>query len=231
MGIGKTRLADELVARVRDDGGVAATVRCIEDESELAYGCAIELVRSVLREGDAGAVDPAPAAEAARLLPELGTPPTPTLDGPGAQARFLDGVARVLVEATRGERPGLLVVDDVHWADASSLEVLAFLVRRLRDRPVLVLATWRTEETPADHPARRILADATRDGLGAVVVPERLAPDDVAELAAEAGASTELAERLYAETQGLPFFVVEYLDAETDDASLPPVSAACSKRA
>ena len=111
-------------------------VRCIEDESELAYGCAIELIRSALREGSAAAVDPVPAAEAARLVPELGTPPTPTLDGPGAQARFLDGVARVLVEATAGERPGLLVVDDVHWADASSLEVLAFLVRRLRDRPV-----------------------------------------------------------------------------------------------
>ena len=224
-GIGKTRLADELVARVRSDGGVAATVRCIEDESELAFGCAIELVRSALREGSAAAVDPAPAAEAARLVPELGTPPTPTLDGPGAQARFLAGVARVLVEATGGERPGLLVVDDVHWADAASLEVLAFLVRRLADRPVLVLATWRTEETPADHPARRILADATRDGLGVVVVPERLDRDGVAELAAAADASAELSERLFEETQGLPFFVVEYLDSQPESASdwsLPP---------
>ena len=221
-GIGKTRLADELVARVRGDGGVAATVRCIEDESELAYGCAIELVRSAIREGDATAVSEAPAGEAARLVPELGTPPTPTLDGPGAQARFLDGVAHVLVEATAGERPGLLVIDDVHWADAASLEVLAFLVRRLKDRPVLVVASWRPEETPPDHPARRILADATRNGLAAVIVPGRLDADDVAELAAEAGASAELSERLFSETQGLPFFVVEYLDAQTDDASLPP---------
>ncbi len=221
-GIGKTRLADELVARVRDDGAVAATMRCIEDEAELAFGCAIELIRSALREGNATAVSEAPAAEAARLVPELGTPPTPTLDGPGAQARFLDGVARVLVEASGGERPGLLVVDDVHWADASSLEVLAFLVRRLRDRPVLVLATWRTEETPADHPARRILADAMREGLGVVVSPNRLDRDDVAELAAEAGATSELAERLYEETLGLPFFVVEYLDSQAEDWSLPP---------
>jgi DNA-binding SARP family transcriptional activator len=224
-GIGKTRLVDELAARVRADGGVAATVRCVEDEAGLAYGCAIELVRSALREGSAAAVDPAAAAEAARLVPELGTPPTATLDGPGAQARFLDGVARVLLEATAGERPGLLAVDDVHWADASSLEVLAFLARRLRDRPVLVLATWRPEETPADHPARRILADATRDGLGGAVVPERLDREDVAELAAAAGASAELAERLFEETQGLPFFVVEYLDSQADgsaDWSLPP---------
>lgn len=223
-GIGKTRLIEELVARVRAEGAVAATVRCVEDEAGLAYGCAIELVRSALREGS-GNVDPAAAAETARLVPELGTPPTPTLDGPGAQARFLDGVARVLLEATAGERPGVLAVDDVHWADASSLEVLAYLARRLGDRPVLVLATWRPEETPADHPARRILADAARDGLGAAVVPERLDPEDVAELAATAGASAELAERLYEETQGLPFFVVEYLDSQPEgsaDWSLPP---------
>jgi DNA-binding SARP family transcriptional activator/tetratricopeptide (TPR) repeat protein len=225
-GIGKTRLADELVARVRAGGGVAATARGVEGESGLAFGCAIELVRSALREGDAAAVGAAAAAETARLVPELGTPPTPALDGPGAQARFLDGVARVLAEATSGDSPGLLVVDDAHWADASSLEVLAFLVRRLRDRPVLVLMTWRTEETPPDHPARRILADATHDGLAGVVVLERLDRDDVAELAAAAGASPELSERLYEETQGLPFFVVEYLDSQTEDSSdggaLPP---------
>lgn len=221
-GIGKTRLADELTARVRAGGGVAATARGVEGESELAFGCAIELVRSALREGDAGAVGAAAAAETARLVPELGAPPTPTLDGPGAQARFLDGVARFLAEATRGEAPGLLVVDDAHWADASSLEALAFLVRRLHDRPVLVVMTWRTEETPPDHPARRILADAGRDGLADVIALERLDRDDVAELAAAAGASPELSERLYEETQGLPFFVVEYLDSQADGSALPP---------
>jgi DNA-binding SARP family transcriptional activator/tetratricopeptide (TPR) repeat protein len=222
MGIGKTRLADELVSRIRDDGGVVATACCSEAESGLAFGCAIELIQSALREGNAAAVSPAPAAETARLVPELGTPPTPTLDGPGAQARFLDGVARVLAEATSGEKPGLLVIDDVQWADASSLDVLAFLVRRLHDRPLLVLVTWRAEETPPDHPARRILADAKRDGLADVVIPRRLDRDAVAELAAAAGASTELSAHLFEETQGLPFFVVEYLDSETEDSSLPP---------
>ena len=222
MGIGKTRLADELVARIRTDGGVAATARCVEAESGLAFGCAIELVRSALREGDTALVGAASAAETARLLPELGTPPTATLDGPGAQARFLDGVARALAEATAGDKPGVLVVDDAQWADASSLDVLAFLVRRLRDRPVLVLVTWRTEETPPDHRARRILADAKRDGLAEVVVPSRLGREDVAELAAAADASAELSERLYEETLGLPFFVVEYLDSQADGSALPP---------
>jgi DNA-binding SARP family transcriptional activator/predicted ATPase len=224
-GIGKTRLADELGGRLRADGSVVASVRCVEDEAGLAFGCAIELLRAALREGRADAIEPAAAAEAARLVPELGTPPTPALDRPGAQARFLDGVARVLVEATAGSRTGSIVVDDVHWADVSSLEALAFLARRLQGRPLLLLLTWRPEATPPEHPARRILADAARDGLGTVVSLDRLGREDVAELAAAAGASAELSERLFEETEGLPFFVVEYLDAQTDGEAeweLPP---------
>ncbi len=178
-GIGKSRLAAELVDRVRGNGAAAAVVRCVEDEVGLAYGSAIELVRSALRDGDSAAVTAAAGAEASRLVPELGTPPTPTLDGPGAQARFLDGVARALLEAVSGRRPGLLVVDDAHWADASSLDVLAFLARRLRGRPVLLLLTWRPEETPAAHPARRILAQAAGEGLGHAIELDRLDRHDV----------------------------------------------------
>ena len=224
-GIGKTRLADELVAWSRAKGSAAASVRCVEEEAGLAYGCAIELVRGVLRDGDSSAVSAGAAAEAARLLPELGTPPTPALDGPGAQARFLDGVSRTLLEAISGDRPGVLVVDDAHWADASSLEVLAFLAHRLAGRPLLLVLTWRSEEAPPAHPARRILAGAVREGLGARIELDRLDRDAVAELAAAAGAAPGLAERLYEETGGVPFFVAEYLDARPDeggDETLPP---------
>jgi DNA-binding SARP family transcriptional activator/predicted ATPase len=224
-GLGKTRLAGELVAWARARGITAATARCVEDEEGLAFGSAIELLRSALRDGDAAAVSPAAAAEAARLVPELGTPPTPSLDGPGAQARFLEGVATVIVEATGGVRPGVVVLDDVHWADASSLEVLAFLTRRLRGRPLLLVATWRSEDTPPGHPARRILAQAARDGLGVSIPLSRLERDEVAELATAAGASHDLAERLYEETGGVPFFVVEYLDSGAvgePDGTLPP---------
>jgi len=224
-GIGKTRLAGELVAWARDDGSTATSVRCVEEESGLAYGCAIELLRGALRDGNSAGVSPAAAAEAARLLPELGDPPATALDSPGAHARFLEGVSRTLIEATTGERPGVLVVDDAHWADASSLEVLAFLARRLEGRSLLLVLTWRTEETPATHSARRILAEVARQGLGASIALDRLDRERVAELAATAGAAPELAARLYEETGGVPFFVVEYLDARPEvggDPELPP---------
>ncbi len=224
-GVGKTRLAGELVAWARAEGAAAASVACVEEEAGLAYGCAIELVRSVLRDGHSGAVSPGAAAEAARLVPELGTPPALALDGPGAQARFLDGITRTLLEATTGRRPGVLVVDDAHWADASSLEVLAFLAHRLRDRPLLLVLTVRSEETVPTHPVRRLLADAARQGLGVSIALDRLGREAVAELAAAAGAAPELAARLYDETGGVPFFLTEYLAARAEgdgDEALPP---------
>lgn len=224
-GIGKTRLAGEFVAWARSEGSAATSVRCVEEEAGLAYGCAIELVRGALRDGDSAAVSPAAAAEAARLLPELGASPAAALDSPGAHARFLEGVSRTLIGAITGDRPGVLVVDDAHWADASSLEVLAFLARRLEGRPLLLVLTWRSEEAPAAHPARRILAEAARQGLGTSIALDRLDRERVAELAATAGGAPELAARLYEETGGVPFFVVEYLDARRDvegDPELPP---------
>ena len=135
-GIGKTRLGEELLGWARGEGAVAVSTRCFEDERGLAFGSVLDLLRAALRDGDAGAIEPSAAAEAARLLPELGTPPTRSLDDPGAHARFVEGVVQTLLAAAHGEQPPVVLVDDVHWADASSLEVLAYLARRLRGTAV-----------------------------------------------------------------------------------------------
>ena len=222
-GIGKTRLGEELLVWARANGAVTVGVRCFEHEAGLAFGTAMELVRGALQEGNRDAIDPAAAAEAARIVPELGTPPTPSLDDPGAQARFFDGLGRAVLAAVAGKRPALLLVDDLHWADPPSLEALAYLARRLRGNPVLLAVAWRPEETPPGHPARRVLADAAREGLGRTVAPERLDAAEVAVLAGAAGAGAELAMRLFEETQGIPFFVVEYLDVLADAGPEWPV--------
>ena len=224
-GIGKSRLAGELLAWARARGAVAIGIRSFEEEAGLAFGSAIELLRGALRDGRPEAVEQPAAAEASRLLPELGLPPTPSLDDPGAQARFFEGLTAALLAATGGNRPALVLVDDVHWTDASSLELLAYLARRLRGRPLLLAVTWRPEEVPSGHPARRLLAEAVRDGLGRTISLARLSQDDVAELVAAAGAPAELARRLYDETQGLPFFVVEYLDSLGEGAAEWPLPA------
>ncbi|HET9005213.1 MAG TPA: AAA family ATPase, partial [Actinomycetes bacterium] len=182
-GIGKTRLAAELAGHARSLGASVVSGRCYEEEAGVAYGPFIEGLRGVLA-GDPGAgrLDGVPRhwlAEARRLLPELaeahpGLPEPGPLDGPAAGRQFFEGVSQVLLAACAGPVPGLLVLDDLHWADGASLDVLAYLVHRLAGRPVLVVACWRSEQVPAGARLRRLAAEARRTGQGSVLELRRL---------------------------------------------------------
>jgi len=227
-GIGKTRLAAELAAHARSLGASVVRGRCYEEEAGVAYGPFIEGLRGVLAAGPS--LDQVPRhwlAEARRLLPELveaypGLPEPGPLDGPAAGRQFFEGVSQVLLAATAGPAPGLLVVDDLQWADEASLDVLAYLVHRLEGRPLLVVACWRSEQVPADARLRRLAAETRRAGRGDVLELPRLDAAAVAELVgavapARAGAAGLLHER----TEGLPFLVLEYLAAVGPDGELP----------
>jgi DNA-binding SARP family transcriptional activator/predicted ATPase len=216
-GIGKTRLADELLTHVRERGAPVLVGRAYEEEAGLAYGPIVEALQARLR-ADAGWADdaaPRALAEAARLVPELaearpGLPEPPALDGPAAQVRFFDGVWETLVAAAGG---GAIFVDDVQWADEATLALLAYGLRRLAGRPLLVLLAWRT---PFEPPLRRVVGEAARGGTATVLQLDRLGPGDVGELLAAVrpeAAGEPLARRLYEETEGIPFLLVEYLRA------------------
>ena len=217
-GIGKTRLAEELLAHARRRGAPVLAGRSYEEEAGLAYGPLVEALQTRAREGDAwlDAAGPRALAEAARLVPDLaearpGLPEPPPLDGPAAQVRFFDGVWETLAAAAGG---GVLFVDDLQWADEASLALLAYGLRRLGGRRLLVLLAWRT---PFEPPLRRVVAEAARAGTATLLALERLSRDDVAELLEEArpagGGEAALAGRLFEETEGVPFLVVEYLRA------------------
>ena len=211
-GIGKTRLADELVAHVGDRGHTALAVRCYEEERGLAYGVVLELVRAAAAVAPPLDDDLWWVSEVARLAPELGSPAVQPLDSEVAQVRFYEALVE-LIQHSAGSRPAVLYVDDAHWADESSLAFLAYLAHRLRGRPVLLAASWRLEEVARDHPVRRLVADAQRSGRASVIELGRLSGADVAQLVASTGRGDDLGARLYEESGGLPFFVVEYLDA------------------
>jgi len=231
-GIGKTRLAEELLAHAAARGASTLRGRGYEEESGLAYGPLVEALRGRLRQerGWLDVVGDRALGEAARLVGELAEArqelaPPPPLDGPGAEARFLDGVWEVLTAAAAaGAAPGILLLDDVQWADEASLGLLAYGLRRLTARPLLVLLTWRT---PYEHRLRNVVADAQRAGHGTVRRLERLSPAEVGELLGSAAASGR-AERLYEETEGLPFLLVEYLVALRDAAVDPSAPAVAS---
>jgi predicted ATPase len=225
-GIGKTRLAEEFVARTAGGGAAFVAARCYAGETNLAYGPFVEGLSAVLGREGTGRLEGLPAGrltEAARLLPELAgllpdSQPPPPLDTPGARSRFYDGVIRVLLAVLGGPPPGVLLLDDLQWADEASLDLLTYLVRRLEERPLLVLVTWRPEEVPEGHRLRGLLAEARRSGAATVLGLGRLDPASVRELVTRSlGDATEdpgaLASRLGGETEGLPLFLSEYLAA------------------
>jgi DNA-binding SARP family transcriptional activator len=227
-GIGKTRLAAELAGHARSLGASVLGGRCYEEETAVAYGPFIEALRGALAR--AGSFDGVPRhwlAEARRLLPELveahpDLPEPGPLDGPAAGRQFLEGVSQLLLAACGGPVPGLLVLDDLHWADEASLEVLAYLIHRLEGRPLLMVTCWRSEQVPADARLRRLAAEARRTGHAQALELLRLDAAEVAELvSAVAPARAGAAGLLHERTEGLPFLVLEYLAAVGDDGELP----------
>jgi predicted ATPase/DNA-binding SARP family transcriptional activator len=231
-GIGKTRLAEEFTAHAVAAGAVATSGRCYDGESGLAYQPLAEGLRAALGgRADRGWLQDVATpwlAEASRLLPELvdlypGVEPARSLDSPGAQSRFLTGVSQVLLAALRGPVPGVLLLDDLHWADEASLDVLTYLVRRLAGQQVCVLVTWRSEQVQGGHRLRRLAAEAQHAGSATVLQLSRLTEPEVAELVrAVAPARADQAAWLYEETEGLPFFLTEYLAVSPEGAPGAP---------
>jgi DNA-binding SARP family transcriptional activator len=242
-GIGKSRLAEALFEQAQERGATVIVARCYEGEAHLAYAPFTEALRAALAQPDGmrrlEGVPEATLSEVARLVPEIaamrnGLPQPAPLDSPGAQIHFFDSVSRVLAAACGVTLPGLLVFEDLHWADAASLELLTFLLRRLRNLPLCLLLTWRSEQMLVGNALRSLLGEMERTGAATLIRLGRLdreAVMDLVEAAMRDGTPLpeEIGGRLYHETEGLPFFLVEYLNAiangaqpfETDQWSLP----------
>lgn len=225
-GIGKTRLATDFLDSIERQGAHMFRLRWYEGEGELAYGPFTQALGRLLAAPDAesrlGSVSPAALAEAARLLPEFNSrfpnlPDPSPLEGPGAQSRFYEGLRQVFTAALASAAPGVLFLDDLQWADHASQELLAYLIRRLGDTPLLVLITMRSDTSPERDHSRELLQETGRSGLLTRLELTRLGAEDVRRLV-ESLSQTEalpadLVDHLYLESEGLPFFAVEYLDA------------------
>lgn len=218
-GIGKTRLVLEALADVRLAGRRTVVARSHEGEAGLAFALVTDLLRGALDDGLAARLPGHVRTEVRRLVPELGDGrEPPPLDSPGAQGRFAAAVADAVTAAAAGPVPGVVVLEDLQWADGASIDMLAYLARRLRGRPLALVATWRTEQVSRGHRLRQVLATARRDGDGTALAPGRL---DVAAIAAVVGGDTARATRIHAATEGIPLLVVECLTAADPDASSP----------
>ncbi|MBK8836472.1 MAG: tetratricopeptide repeat protein [Anaerolineae bacterium] len=240
-GIGKTHLARAYLASAREAGTVVLEARCFEGEASLAYAPLAEALRRGLDQpGLAARLDalaPHWLAEAARLLPELARRADPRLDEspvtPAAQGRFFEGVLATL--STLLGAGGVFFLDDAHFADEATLELLSYIARRLRGRPMTLMLAWRTEDAHAERALRRMLAEAVREGMATQIALRRLSAQDVEDwvrkaLPAQAAGAAGLARQLHRESEGVPLFIAEALALMAVDAAPAEAPAPLQQR-
>lgn len=218
-GIGKTRLAEELLAWVAKQGFPTATAHCYSAEGSLAYTPVIAWLRSPAINKMLGAPDALWRSELARLLPELviGQPnlpqPMPITQGWQRQ-RFFEALARAVLMQNE---PLLMFIDDLQWADRDTIEWLHYLTRFRPKARLLLLATVRREEVSAEHPLHALQSSLHHENFLTEVVLGPLNADETAELAmnlAGAALSPAQAANLHQTTEGNPLFVVETMQTE-----------------
>jgi ATP/maltotriose-dependent transcriptional regulator MalT len=230
-GVGKSRLVAELQARAAAQGARVLSGDCVElGEGELAYAPLVTALRPLVRDADP-VLDALPGdvrAELATLLPGLGER-RERVRGAGDQARVFEALLAVL-DALSRSAPVLLVIEDLHWADASTRAFLRFLASALAAEPVLVVTTYRPDELHRRHPLRPLLAElervrALRVDLGGLTREElREQLSDILGTAPEPA----LVERLYARSEGNPLFTEELLAAGLDGRGAVPPSLAAA---
>ena len=222
-GIGKTSLVVEVAIGAHEDGAAVLFGRCDED-AVVPFQPFVEVLRDLSR---SGVLDPATLApEVARLLPDVpdGGDDGPPGDPDTERGRLFDAVA-TLFERLGRERPVVLVLDDLHWADRATLLLVRHLVRHASGTPLLVLGTYRDTEVARTHPLAGVLADLRRERLFERTVLRGMSTDDVqAMLEARIGSATdnpvEFAAGLRRAADGNPFFIDELLRHLAESGSL-----------
>ena len=220
-GIGKTRLVSEVCGRARQAGMLAAVGGCVQmGDAAVAYAPLAEVLRDLLRQLGASALTELMGPGAAEIRPLLGGEVADGASrGEGALFEHLLGLLVRLGE----RRPALMVFEDLHWADPSTRDLVAFLSRNLRAASVAVVLTYRSDELHRRHPLHGLLADVRRDpDLEAIALPG-LGRADVSALVGEISDEALPAARvdeLAARSGGNPFYVEELI-AAGQSAGLP----------
>ncbi len=224
-GIGKTRLARELASYARLRGMQVLSGRCpalFRMGGVLPYVLWKDVIRDCF-------VTRTPEqlfkiigfypSEISKLAPELrqklGTFPESPPIGPEQERERLFEAVLQFVENVSKESPLLLVLDDLQWADPSSLLLVHYLAQGVRKEPLLVLGAYRNTDVDDAHPLSPILAELNRERLLQSVELKRMPFDDVQEtvkrILEKEDVPKEFCELVYEKTKGNPFFVEEVI--------------------
>ncbi len=221
-GVGKTRLVQRFADRCAADGAHVLFGGCVELSTEgLAYAPFTAALRQLVREQGPAAIaallPEGAERDLARLLPEFGEP-----NGDGetdtGRARLFEQFL-TLLERLSDSRPTVLVIEDIHWADRSSRDLIAFLSRNLHIPQVLIVMTYRSDDLHRQHPLRPVLAELGRvHGVHRLDLP-RLSRDEVAQqMTGILGKVPEYGsvEQVYERSEGIPLFVEALLECGVD---------------
>ncbi|MEV4921532.1 BTAD domain-containing putative transcriptional regulator [Streptomyces roseoverticillatus] len=234
-GVGKTRLLFELAPRLEAAGGgrdgeglEVIWSYCFRSEGVPPYW----LWTQVLRQLSASRPDAFQAATKpfchllAPLMPEWSSGPgsTPGNEADWGQARFLthDAVCEVLL-ALAARSPLVLFLEDLHWADAPSLDLLRLLSTRCHGHPLVIVLTAREFEVESDATLRRMLSEILRGPRAETLRLDGLSRQAVADLVvaqAGPGVDAEVVEALHRRSEGNPYFVMQLLSLLGDARSL-----------
>lgn len=229
-GVGKTRFVDEVGTRARQLGFQVLAGGCINLSGAYPYAPFVEALRDLSRNLPPDPIERLPElgdGELGRLLFPAGLPATAEaqagLSYSSPQASLFEGLLRFLMQMAE-TAPVLVLIEDLHWADRSSLDLLSFLARNVRTDRLTLLATYRTDEVVRKHPLTPFLAELERSGRAERVTLARLGRKEMAQLlTAIQGGKPEphIVDQIYARSEGNPFFAEELLATGSPSGRLP----------
>ncbi len=231
-GVGKSRLVSEFCDRVRSDATILRG-GCLQiDDGNLPFVAIAEALRGLVRDVKADQLRRMAGESCLRVLGSLapamveGRPPGRAGVAPDdAQVQLFDAALHLL-ERLAQQRPTVLVLEDIHWADRSTRDLLLFLTHNLHDSRILIVATHRGAELGPGHPLRVTLSELVRSRRVRRVELEPFGRDETAaqlEAILAAPPRADLVDRIHARTQGNAFFVEELIasGATARDSELP----------
>src|SRR5256714_6377748 len=227
-GIGKSRLVAEAKTYATAQGFLRLQGQCFPTDHSCPYAPLLDLLRSHLATSSREQVDTEMGSLASALSPLLldllplpsDLPSLPTLDSEHEKRRLFAALAHLFLrQATK--QPALLIVEDLHWSDETSLDFLHYLARRCPASPLLVLLTYRSDEV---HPGlSHFLAQLDRERLAQECALAPLTRSEVSAMmyaifalrrsvfTVPSLAQGELLDAMYTLTEGNPFFIEELL--------------------
>jgi predicted ATPase len=230
-GVGKTRLMAEALGDAAERGVLVVTGHCVAMSSPTPYLPFVEMLEQLLLSPAAGQAWRGAlgddVAEIARIVPMLhrviGDLPPP-LDLPAEQARrFLWSSIRGFLERVAATRPLVMVAEDLHWSDESTLSLIEHLAPHLAMTPILLLGSYRNDEVGPDDELAAMLGRLSRRHLARHVVLKPLSRDGVRDMLqglAGHAPPTEVVAAITANTEGNPLFVEEVFFNLADSGGL-----------